>query len=191
MTTVGSGTADAPPDAVVAVLVLEVEGATPAEALTACGAAQAAVLPVLGVPAAAAGVSVAPAWDHERNRPGRPVATSRLSVRLPDLAQAGEVVTRALEAGGKAARLESLSPVVSDPSAALREARHVAFAEARAAAEQYAVLAGGRLGRCLSVSEAVPQSSVPVRVAMKADFAVADGAQPVIASVTATWELAD
>lgn len=194
VTTVGSGTAQATPDAVVAVLLVEVEGTTPAEALTGCGAVQAGMLAALGVPAAAGGLSVQPAWDHERQRPGKPVASSRVSVQLPDLAAAGDVVTAALAAGGRAARLESLRPVVTDPTSALREARQLAFEAARDAAVHYATLAGGALGACLAIAEG-SQHTVPVGrkaiVLESSGFDVADGTQPVVATVTATWELAD
>jgi uncharacterized protein YggE len=195
VTTVGSGVAQAAPDAVAVVLVVEVDGATPAEALRGCGAAQDALLTALGVTASASGLSVQPSWDHERNRPGKPTATSRVSARLPDLSGAGELVTAALEAAGRAARLESLTPVVSDTTAALEEARALAFATAQVAAAHYASLAGRALDRVVSVSEGGYQGGpVRARKAMVMDaggFNVAEGAQDVTASVTVTWAFAD
>jgi len=193
VTTSGTGVAQAAPDAVAVALVIETEGSTTAEALEACGALQTLVSGALGVRASAGGLSVQPSWDHERNRPGKPVATSRITVRLPGLAEAGHLVTAALESGGRAVRLESLSPVVSDPSEAAVQARSEAFAAARSSAEQYAALAGMRLGACLQVQEGARGAVVLAEAAMSArkSLQVADGAQDITASVTVTWELAD
>jgi uncharacterized protein YggE len=191
ITTVGTGTAIAVPDAVAVVLTIEVDGATPAEALRACGVAQAAVIAALGVTATAGGLSVQPSWDQERQRPGRPQAVSTVTARLPELGAAGDVVTAALEAGGKAARLQSLVPVVTDTSLPRERARQHAFAEARRSAVQYAVLAGGRLGGLVHLSEPRGLPDQPMRAAavMDVSYAVADGPQDVVASLTATWEL--
>jgi uncharacterized protein YggE len=192
ITTIGTGTAEAVPDAVAIVLTMEVDGATPAEALRACEQAQAAVIAALGVTATAGGLSVQPSWDQERQRPGRPQAVSTVTARLPELEAAGDIVTAALEAGGKAARLQSLVPVVTDASRPRDRARQHAFAEARRSAEQYAVLAGGRLGGLVHLSEPRGFPDQPmVRAAAVVDtsFAVADGPQDVVVSLTATWEL--
>lgn len=196
VTTVGTGTATAVPDAVSVVLGIEVEGSTPADALRACGAAQEAVIAALGVPASAGGLSVQPGWDHERQRAGRPQAISTVTARLPDLGSAGEVVTAALEAGGDAARLQRLQPVVTDPSPAREQARQQAFSEARRSAEHYAGLAGARLGALVHLSEGAARGlpELPGRasgdVVMAASFAVAEGPQDVVASLMTTWELA-
>ncbi len=192
VTTLGSGTASSLPDAVAVVLTLEVEGATPAEALRECGVVQGAVVAALGVVASAGGLSVQPGWDHERQREGRPRALSTVSARLPDLGVAGAVVTAALDAGGRAARLHSLAPVVSDASAALTSARQRAFDDSYRSAAQYAGLAGGRLGPLLTLSEAGGTGG-SMRLAgsavMDASYEVANGPQDVSVSVVATWEL--
>ncbi|MCU1600529.1 MAG: hypothetical protein JWO22_1238, partial [Frankiales bacterium] len=145
--------------------------------------------------ASAGGLSVQPAWDHERGRPGKPQATSRVTARLPDIAAAGAVVTAALEAGGKDVRLESLTPVVTDAVAALRDARQRAFGDARTAAQQYAELAGLRLGACLQVQEGgLPGAGTWGRKSMATMGGAVDvpqGPLDVSASVTVTWELAD
>ncbi len=193
VTTSGTATGPGVPDAVSVVLAIEVTAGTPAEALTACGEVQERVIRALGVSASAGGLSVQPLWDHERNRPGRPQATSRVTAQLPDIALAGTVVTAALEVGGTAVRLESLSPFVSDTDAALATAREGAFAAARVAAEQYAALAGLRLGTVSSVQQAGAQvfHGVAAMAARRSGYEVPQGTQDVSASVTVTWELAD
>jgi uncharacterized protein YggE len=198
ITTVGKGVAPAVPDAVVAVLAVEVEAPTPAEALTQCGAVQAEVLAALGVTASATALSVRPGWDNERNRPGKPTATSMVTAALPSLTDAGAVVTRALEAGGKAVRLESMSAVASDTAEAVTSAQQSAIAAARSSAQTYAAAVGGQVGRALEVSEATqPGSGWRVQSARKglatmdAGFEVPGGAQDVTVQVTVTWELLD
>ena len=192
VTTQGSGRAAAVPDATEVVLVVDVEGATPAEALRSCGELQTAVVAALGVAVSSGGVSVTPGWDQERQRPGRPHAVSTLTARLP-LASAGDAVTAALEAGGRGVQLQSLTAVVTDTAAARAEARAAAFAAARDAAEQHAALAGGRLGRVLSVSEgaAPPSYRASKSVAFEAALDVPGGALDVGTSVVASWELLD
>ncbi len=193
VTTQGTGTAGAVPDAVTVVLTVEVPGSTPAEALRGCGTAQTAVLSALGVPAAASGVSVQPSWDNEHQRPGPPHAIATVTARLPDLASAGDVVTAALEAGGNVVRLERLTPVITDGAAARQSAREAAFQEARSSAEQYARLAGGRLGGLVEVTEGAAGGAIGGGWVTAAraphDFAVTDGAQDVCVSLEAVWEL--
>ena len=189
VTTQGTGTASAVPDAVTVVLTVEVSGATPAEALRGCGTAQAAVLSALGVPVAASGVSVQPAWDHDRQRPGPPHAIATVTARLPDLASAGDAVTAALEAGGKVVRLESLTPVITDGAAARESAREAAFQAARTSAAQYARLAGCRLGDLVQVTEGSAGGGWVSAARATKDFAVADGAQEVAVSLEAVWDL--
>ncbi|MCW2498828.1 MAG: hypothetical protein JWN87_504 [Frankiales bacterium] len=193
VTTSATGTARAVPDVVAVVLTIDVEGSTPAEALRACGAVQSAVVAALGVTASAKALAVQPVWDHDHQREGRPHATSTVTAQLPDLAAAGEVVTAALEAGGRAVRLQSLQPVVSDDSGPRAQARERAFAAARRAAEQYAALAAGRLGGLVHLSEGrhaeVPHADVG-RVAVRvASYEVAEGGQDVVVSLLTTWEL--
>lgn len=195
VTAQGSGTGQGAPDRAAVMLTVQVDGDTPALALRRCGEVQAALLSALGVSASAGRVSVQPNWDHERQRAGKPQATSTVSALLPDLGAAGDVVTAALEAGGKEAQLQSMVAVVSDDSDALREARQAAFDAARAAGEQYATLAGGHLGQVLSV-EPSGRGGAVMGFATSASrvgkgFDLADGAQDVTVSVTVTWELLD
>ncbi len=190
VTTQGSGTAGATPDAVLVVLTVEVVADTPATALRECGAVQEAVLAVLGNGASHAGLRVESSWDHEHQRPGSPQAVSTVTARLTDLPGAGDLVTRALEAGGAAARLQSLTAVVTDPGAALALAREAAFAEARAAAEQYAGLAGSSLGALLTLTEVAPLTGwVTASRSKELALAVPQGSQDIRSDVVACWAI--
>lgn len=190
----GSGTAATRPDALRFAVALEVRGATPAEALTACGVVQDAVLAVLDVAGAQdlrpGGLQVQPGWDPEHDRPGRPQATSRLSALLPDPAEAGAVVEAALQAGGEAVRVEGLSPVVRDPGPVLVQAREAAWRDALATATQYADLAGASLGAVLEVREGDGTTRFEVLASRRGgSYDPVGGDADVAAAVTVTWAL--
>jgi uncharacterized protein YggE len=103
---------------------VETRGATPAEALDGCRDALGRVLAALD----AAGIEPARRTtseldlqeDWETRQPGKgPVAyrvTTRLNLRLPDPAGAGQVAAAAVAAGGDGARVHGLELVVGDPA---------------------------------------------------------------------------
>jgi uncharacterized protein YggE len=97
---------------------------------------------------------------------------------IRDLARADQVID--VVAGvGEEARLNGVAFEVSDPAAALRQARDRAFADAAAKAAQYAELADRRLGGVVSVSEEIEQGPQPLRVtaAMEDTRSVSPGRQ--------------
>jgi len=86
---------------------------------------------------------------------------------------------------------------LQDNQALLEASREAAFADARAKAEQSAVLAGRQLGAVVSISEVSAQPSPPVPFAAEAAadgaagrLSIAPGQQEVDVQVTVVWELA-
>jgi len=133
-------------------------------------------------------------WDNTGTAVGF-TAQQRLAVTVRRLEAVGEILEAAASAIGNALLVDQVRLDVSDRSDGLRRARDSAFADARAKAEQYAVLSGAQLGAVLGVAEA---GAIPVqRREMKLMAASMDaGGMPVEggdldlgASVTVTWEL--
>ncbi|MCK2220640.1 SIMPL domain-containing protein [Actinomadura sp. ATCC 31491] len=91
-------------------------------------------------------------------------ASQGVEVVARDLARADRLIDT-VAGVGEEARLNGLAFELSDPAAALREARARAFRDAAAKAAQYAELAGRPLGRVVSVSEDVRGAPQPMRLA--------------------------
>ncbi len=108
--------------------------------------------------------SVQQSYDHHGHPQGWS-AVQTLTVRLRDLARAGEIINAALAAGGDAARLFSVRFDVDDAAsswaAANAQARRRAFEDARGKAEQYAALAGRRLGEVVAIRERDLANTIP------------------------------
>ncbi|WP_336210629.1 SIMPL domain-containing protein [Nonomuraea sp. LPB2021202275-12-8] len=83
---------------------------------------------------------------------------------IRDLSRADRIIDT-VAGVGEEARLNGVAFELSNPDAALREARDRAFADAAAKASQYAGLAGRPLGGVVSVSEEVDRGPQPMRVA--------------------------
>ncbi|NRQ39854.1 SIMPL domain-containing protein [Nonomuraea sp. NN258] len=91
-------------------------------------------------------------------------AVQGVEVVVRDLSRADQIIDT-IAGIGEEARLNGLVFEVSDPRAALREARSLAFADAAAKAAQYAELAGRPLGRVVSVTEEVRGGPQPMPMA--------------------------
>jgi uncharacterized protein YggE len=157
VTVVGSGTAEAVPDVLVAAFGAEMRAGTVAEALDGSVRSLAKLIAALR----AAGVSdvdlvtgSASVWpvDHE-GRITSYVASQHLTARLRDLDRAGALVGEAVAAGGDAARLHGLSFDLSDPRPVNEWARVQAWQDARAKAGQLASLAQRTLGQVVRIRE--------------------------------------
>ncbi len=145
-----------------------------------------------------AGLSVYPdySYDGSQQRITGYIATESLSATLRDLDKAGQLVKRAVAAGGDTARVDGLQLDLEGDSELLVQARKQAFAEAKAKAETYAEAAGRGLGAVSSVSEQV-DSSGPQPLSYRAmDVAAAKavpieaGSQKVSVSVKVVWSFA-
>lgn len=197
------GTASAPavPDTMTISLTIQVHHGQAAEAFDLASVRAREVIAAVLVAAPGAnlattgiGLSARTAWRNEASVPDGYDADT--SIEAGDLAVDAVtwVLAAAVAAGGDALRIHSLRAEVSDPGAALAEARDLAFAEARAKAEQLARLAGARLGPALLIREVADQPALPLQRA-KATLLAADS-MPVVAgrrelSVTLEvgWEL--
>jgi uncharacterized protein YggE len=166
-----TGQADAVPDAARASLTVEVTD--PASAQTAqedaARATQAtlAALTAAGVPdadIATQALSVAPTYTYTSDG-GQQLtgyrAAQTLQVTLRDLTTAGATLDAVVAAGGNAARIDSLTPFVTDPTVAATAARAQAVEIAQAQAAQYASLLGFTLGPVASVSESSTSVAPP------------------------------
>jgi uncharacterized protein YggE len=158
-----TGQADVVPDAAKASITVEVtdpQSATQAQqdaavaatavldALSAAGVAEADI--------ATQGISVAPTYNYTQEGGQTLIgyrASQTFDVTLRDLSTAGTTLDSVVAAGGNAARIDSVSPYVTDPTAAAAVARAQAVDIAEAQAQQYAELLGFTLGPVASVSE--------------------------------------
>ena len=130
---------------------------------------------------------------------GTPVgftAQQRLGVTVRRLDQVGTILEAAASEVGNALLVDQVRLDVDDRSEGLARARDAAFAEARAKAEQYAVLSASEVGAVLAVAESgvAPVHSGRQMMAMAAmdsagGMPVKGGDLELTASVTVTWEL--
>ena len=133
------------------------------------------------------GITVGPTYNYT-NEGGQVLtgyqASQTLQVTLRDLTTAGATLDAVVAAGGNAARVDSLTPYVTDPSVAANKARAQAVELAQKQAEQYASLLGFTLGAVTSVSEST-SSTAPQPVAMS-DMGAAESkvATPIQAGTT-------
>ena len=140
---------------------------------------------------ATTGLQVWPRTDDEGRQVGFE-ASHRIEVRCPDLALASTLLSGLVEAVGDDLRVEHVGPVVGDTTAAQREARERALADARDRATHLAGLTGATLADVLEVveGEAVRRPPPMPRMALTAGITVEPGEQEVTSAVTVTWQLA-
>lgn len=121
--------------------------------------------------------------------------SSTLTVPLGYGKDTEEIIGAIVDTGNNNVRLNGLTPVVSDPSAAQDAARTAAWSDALRAAELYARLAGRTLGGVSGLVEVNAAQGGPrpmmARAAMSADSAmsIAPGQSDVAIAVQATWLL--
>ena len=119
------------------------------------------------------------------------VASNVVTARLRDLRAMGDVMAAASEAGAN--RIDGLSFELSDPDAAMAEARGRAVEDARAAAETLAEAAGGSLGPVLRIEEgtsrATPQPYAALDRAEVASVPIAQGEVETVATVRMVFRL--
>jgi uncharacterized protein YggE len=193
VTVTGTGRVPVAPDLVSAQLGSEVTGPSVQAALEGCSAALAAMAAELRARAVAAGdlatagASVYAAHDATGTPRGW-TAAQQLTARFRDIGEAGGLISAALTAGGDAARLHGVSLSVADDSAARAQARELAFADAKAIAEQYARLAGRDLGRVWAVRETGADEPGGGRSYAKAAMTVEPGSLDVTAVVVVVWD---
>jgi hypothetical protein len=197
----GQGAASGPPDIVRVRLAATATRGRVAEALSATEAAVTRIRAALagagieGPDAATAGVSLVPmeVWvDGEGSRITGYRGEHALAMVVREVDRTGAVLAAALEAGAEEARLEGVGFEVADESGLRARARELAWADARARAEQLAGLAGRPLGSVLAVEEVTGPGTVPVVRAMKlaaAEMDVQPGSVGVEVSLVVRWAL--
>jgi uncharacterized protein len=112
------------------------------------------------------GLNIAPEYSY--SQAGQPrltgyQVTQGISAKLRDLVRAGDVIGKAVAAGGNAIQVNGISLDLEATGALVTSARGKAFADAKTKAEQYAKVAGRSLGDVVSITENVA-SDPPVGV---------------------------
>jgi uncharacterized protein len=201
-----TGQADVVPDAARAGITIEVQNPTSAktaqedaalaatqaiDALKAAGVAEADI--------ATQGVNVSPVYNYTQDGGQQLIgyrAAQSLTVTLRDLTTAGATLDAVVAAAGNAARIDSLTTYVTDPTAAASKARAQAVDIAKAQAEQYATLLGFTLGPVASVSETTVNTPPPVAFdaaaaapAEKVPTPVEPGTQQVSVTISVSWSI--
>jgi uncharacterized protein YggE len=191
----GSGTAEAVPDVLTAVLGSETRAGTVAEALDGSVRSLADVVAALraggvgDLDLVTGSASIWPMQDHAGRVTGYS-ASQQLTARLRDLDRA--VVGEAVLAGGDAARLHGLSFQLSDSRPVTEWARVQAWQDARAKAGQLATLARRTLGQVVRMREdgqSHPGPAVPPRFTAMSKTAAVMPVEPGTTTVTVTIEV--
>jgi uncharacterized protein YggE len=142
-------------------------------------------------------VSLYPSYNSKGVPNGYTVSQS-LTLKLRNLAKAGQTIGDAVTAGGNAARVQGVSFALEDNAALLEQARDAAYHEARKKADRYAELSGRSLNQVELISEEIPQGNQPVPYAMADSSAAGQksaavpldaGQSQVSVSVTVRWSL--
>lgn len=203
-----TGQADVVPDAAEAVITVEVTDPASAQvAQQQAAVAATAVLEALGAAGVAdadiatQGLSVAPTYTYTSDGGQQLIgyrAAQSITVTLRDLATAGATLDAVVKAGGNAARIDSLSPFVTDPTVAAKKAREQAVSIAQAQAQQYAELLGFTLGPVASVSESSTSTPPPpiaysdaagASEAQKVPTPIQPGTTQVSVTLNISWEI--
>lgn len=194
VTVVGTGRAGSAPDTLVLDLRLEGRGATVAEALDDLTRASRACHDALAdLPLRTHGLGVHPRHDHGTGDVVGHTAHQSMQVRTDDPAGAGQLVRRLSQVAGEALTVGGLRAEVSGTRELEGRARELAFADARARADQYAVLTdravvGARHVRELDGPDR-PFPLVETRAALAGGPVVDAADLEVTVSVEVVWEL--
>jgi uncharacterized protein YggE len=197
----GVGRAAAAADLALLNLAVETQAVTAADALTEDNKRAAAVLSALqdhGVQEKdiqTTELSIDPVTDNPPS-PATPKiigyrVRNGLSVTLRDIQGAGVVIDAAVQAGGDATRIESISFSLADPSSLLIQARKRAVDDAKDRAQQLADGLGVGLGNVISISESEPSGGPTFRtLEFRNSTPILPGQSEVADQVTVSYEIA-
>jgi uncharacterized protein YggE len=162
VTVVGTGSAEAVPDLLVATFGAELRGESVTEALDGAVRAIAGIVARLragGVSELDLNTGAASIYSviDDDGQVAAYEASQRLTARLRNLPLAGTLVGEAVTAGGDATRLHGLAFALSDTRLVDEWARVQAWQDARAKAGQLATLAGRTLGAVVRIRETGPE----------------------------------
>ena len=197
----GVGTATGTPDVLRVTVGVEVGAGTVGDALGTANAAAGKVLDALRAAGVAdadlqtQNVHVYPRYDGNGRDITGYAAGQDVAVTLRDLDTAGTTISTAVDAGGDAARLQGVAYELDDDATLRSKARELAFADARATAEQYATLAGRELGDVVLVREQVaPTGPVPLAadsgMSTPSAVPIAPGTTDVTVTAVVRWSFA-
>ncbi|HEX3900296.1 MAG TPA: SIMPL domain-containing protein [Mycobacteriales bacterium] len=200
----GHGSVKGTPDTLIADLDAHATRPAAADALAAAGQVATGVINALEANGVAAsdiqtsGVSAGPMYGKQGHITGYR-ADESITARMHPLSTAQTALGAASQAGGNSLDINSTSLTISNKSAFQAKARAAAFANAKAAAEQYAELAGRQLGRVMHITASVSGPSVvryPVPVesasggaASAPSVPINPGTQTIGATVRVVWAL--
>jgi uncharacterized protein YggE len=207
----GRGSVCVPPDLASAVIGIEVERPTLAEAQEEATAQATAIIDAI----TAAGVddadirttsfNVRVVRERDRDDEGRGErgeargfqVSNAVEVTVRAIDTLGRVLDDAIAAGANEVRQISLS--LSDPAEAATQARTRAVADARAKADELASAAGMTVSRVVTIAEFFSPSPAPVEMATaiadasgglsRAEVPIAIGSDEVVVEIDATFEL--
>jgi uncharacterized protein YggE len=194
----GVGSASAPPDSIRLVLGVEVQGATPGQALKEAGRQANTLLSVFdeyGVAGQARQTSQLSVF-HRPDLGGH-VAISTLSVTLTDLGVASTVLEQAADTVGDVLRVNQVAWSLQNPAPLLAQARRSAVADAAERARQLADAAEVELGSLQSMVENPTMAGPMPRFALAAAgrsgpaVPIEAGEQQVMVTVQLTYNIPD
>ncbi|RJO76661.1 DUF541 domain-containing protein [Nocardia panacis] len=195
VTVVGTGQVRGAPDTLNADLGVEATADNVSAAISTADARARAMTDAMVAAGAAredirtADISVQPQYGPD----GRVVtgyrAANMVHVVVRDLPKASAVLDGATKAGGNETRVRGVSFALEDNSKLISDARARAFADAKARAEQYAVLAGRALGAVVTIDETGGQNQRQPSPAAPEAFSLEPGTQTVTFTVKVTWAL--
>ena len=204
LTVTGEGEAVAVPDMATVSLGVSAQNADAGTAMDEASKVAEAILARLDAMGIAArdrqtsDVGLQPIWNNPTNSDNAPEitgyeASNRLTVRVRDLDQLGEVLGAVTEDGAN--RLSGLSFGLQDPDPVTEAARRDAVEDAMARAKVLAEAAGVTLGPVVSISEngggGYAPSPMPMMEARMSAAPVAAGESTINARVTMVFELAE
>jgi uncharacterized protein YggE len=210
----GHGSVKGTPDTLISHFEAHARRASTEAALNDCGRVVTRVINALkesGVAEAdiqTTGLSVGPTYNRHGKFTGFYRATEGLTAKMHPLDLAEKALDAAAAAGGNSLRIGYSSLTILNKEKFRSEARAQAFANAKAAAEQYAELAGRQLGRAEQIvgnatgpsaetisppHRALPNGGASAGAvgAPSAGVPVSPGKQKISASVDVVWALED
>jgi uncharacterized protein YggE len=139
-------------------------------------------------------ISIWPQYGDDGRRVEGYQAQNTLSVRIRELAEAGRLLDSVAGLVGDDVVIQGISFSVSDPEAALAEARTAAMAAARSKAEQLAAAAGAEVAEVLTIDETAgagpPVGRLMARQKLAAEgVPIEAGEQELTVSVEVTYRL--
>ena len=146
------------------------------------------------------GLTIAPEYDYSNNKTPRLTGyqvSESVSAKLRNLSRDGDVIGKAVSAGGNAVRVNGISLDLEDTGALVSAARDKAFSDAKAKAEQYAKAAGRSLGEVISIAEDVatpsptpmPYAGLELARGDAKSVPIQPGSQDVSVSVTVVFSM--